>query len=706
MKKFSVLLSIVILFTLTLAGYIAIFHERDLKVEYARILKKRSEEVVVVMTEVRDRLLKLSLDPMVKGDAQALQQRSVDEIKDILSRNRDRKLIDFFVVRSRNEVLLVENIDLPKNGSLEILEKTDQLLVYDQIALLTMNLSGYAVTIGFNRSWEMFRKDSLNTLLKYWIQDLLLVPFIVFGLVAFFFRDIFKLIRRFDQRDKVDVSDLKAQSAEGEKLKQAILGYEENISELSGARRVFEKQIYSAVREEIRSGQKPPYRFSCTLVRTDLNNYSGIRKSSDPALFQSVIDDLFVGFMDIIAKYKGHVTEFLGDELILYFKDSDSRNSVVLAAACVRDLNDFADEMGVRALKELGSELKMKTALCHGTIEVSEATRGYQFQGESLIESVRILKVIDEKEQHVVLVSEKTSQVASSFLTFEHYKTSELKGLGTLNLMRVCDLPKLADRLVGMSSDRCWELSLYRSERHLIELLLYFEQAKSSRQNGYRIQLALMKQMRDCLVVPSGSERVARAYRRVLVSARELNGRYADQEHEHWLSAVVALSTNLLSDVAFMYVQDDFIDLLGKQQGRILANAVEAIQRESLSGNLQSFELIHHSNNRIVANALVLLGKGEVTSKVVDRLHQMLKDNDPLFVASGLYALGQVASHHRERDLVYFRTHAGLSELVEQIPSFFNSSNEMIRRQAIGAARRIGEDFLLAKLPESKETAV
>ncbi|MBX9765926.1 MAG: hypothetical protein K2X47_01530, partial [Bdellovibrionales bacterium] len=430
MRKISVLISVVLLFTLSFAGYIAFFHERDLKVEYARILKKRSEEVVVVMTEVRDRLLKIKGTANTEDRAQFLN--SVDEIKEILSRNRNRKLIDFFVVRAHGEILLIENIDLTPNGSIEILEKMDQLLVYDQIALLTMNLYGFAVTIGFNRSWEMFRKDSLNVLLKYWIQDLLLVPFIVFGLIAFFFRDIFKLIRRFDQRDKGDVSEVHAQSAEGEKLKQAILGYEENISHLAGARRVFEKQIFSAVREEIRSGLKPPYHFTCTLVRTDLNNYSGIRKSADPEQFQAVIDDLFIGFMDIIARYKGHVTEFLGDELILYFKDSDSPNSVALAAACVRDINEFADKMSIRSKEELGSHLKMKTALCHGIIEVSEATRGYQFQGHGLIESVRILKVIDEKDDHVILVSEETSKIAPPFLPFEFYKTSELKGLGTL----------------------------------------------------------------------------------------------------------------------------------------------------------------------------------------------------------------------------------------------------------------------------------
>ena len=75
-------------------------------------------------------------------------------------------------------------------------------------------------------------------------------------------------------------------------------------------------------------------------------------------------------------------------------------------------------------------------------------------------------------------------------------------------------------------------------------------------------------------------------------------------------------------------------------------------------------------------------------------IKKMMRSGNPYFVASGCYALGELAAHYRKQDLVYYNTNVSLVRLVAGLKDLVEHENEMVRRQALLAARRINDEAL------------
>ena len=110
-------------------------------------------------------------------------------------------------------------------------------------------------------------------------------------------------------------------------------------------------------------------------------------------------------------------------------------------------------------------------------------------------------------------------------------------------------------------------------------------------------------------------------------------------------------------------------------------------------------------DNRVAANALVHEGLREISPFVVKRLRKMMRSREALRVSSALYALGEVAVHHKKRDSVYFSTRTDFQNLLQEIPRYVFHEDERVRRQALVAARKIADQqiakaiWVLAKEP-------
>ena len=69
---------------------------------------------------------------------------------------------------------------------------------------------------------------------------------------------------------------LKASSYEVDLFIKGLRGYEKSIKNLKARNELLGNQVLPALQSEILSGEKPPYEFNCTMVMTDINNYSHI----------------------------------------------------------------------------------------------------------------------------------------------------------------------------------------------------------------------------------------------------------------------------------------------------------------------------------------------------------------------------------------------------------------------------------------------
>src|SRR5690606_15605838 len=112
-----------------------------------------------------------------------------------------------------------------------------------------------------------------------------------------------------------------ATSKEAEMLVRGMAAYDARAARLESERELFRWQVLPSLRNELMSGREPPYSFACTLVRTDINNFSGIYNRHPVEEFTATINEFFTDVSHIIARYGGYVHEFVGDEVIYYFKD-------------------------------------------------------------------------------------------------------------------------------------------------------------------------------------------------------------------------------------------------------------------------------------------------------------------------------------------------------------------------------------------------
>ena len=167
-----------------------------------------------------------------------------------------------------------------------------------------------------------------------------------------------------------------------------------------------------------------------------------------------------------------------------------------------------------------------------------------------------------------------------------------------------------------------------------------------------------------------------------------------------YLSSVISLAINLLPKNNF--TQEDIVimkKILLIDDKRIIANIVDVfiyfdVREFSLS--LKGAEKIF--NNRIQANLLVREGFNDLNKKVLKGLKKMIQASDPLYIASGLYALGELAKYYREKNIVYFSTNTKLQKMLINILNFIVHENEMVARQALRAAKKVDNEEMNMKI--------
>ena len=78
---------------------------------------------------------------------------------------------------------------------------------------------------------------------------------------------------------------IKTRSRETEIFAQGLIGYEASVEALKERNERLDRQVLPSLKKEVLSGKTPPYDFDCTMVRTDINNFSTIYNTHDVTIF-------------------------------------------------------------------------------------------------------------------------------------------------------------------------------------------------------------------------------------------------------------------------------------------------------------------------------------------------------------------------------------------------------------------------------------
>lgn len=560
------------------------------------------------------------------------------------------------------------------------------------------------LVVGLVKAEQPYIKMEMQVITGTILRFLVGMLVISIGTFAFFFRDITRSIRALSGRHRGRAQmPGSALSKEADLLARGLAAFDTHAEELQKQKDLYRWQVLPSLRSELESGIEPPYDFACTLVRSDINNFTKIYNSHSVSDFMATINEFFAEVTHTVSRYGGYIHEFVGDEVIYYFKDDEVGNSVAIALAAISDINQVAARFHQKMTIERGYPFTIKSSLAYDRLRFGRLVNAHSLSGPSLIETVRILSSVTEKDGNVVIFDERHRQAVSEVMSSEFYADVALKGFNDeRRLYRLLARRPVREFCVWDEVKSWRNLTYYRADDELESILEWLRQ--TWKDASVDDVLHVIGLMRPLAVTRSNLKPldVLKAWLAALMAVRESDASY--NQASRILASAIRLVENFACEVEDPRGKGNLTALLERASRhldrRVTANSVEVLATLRIlpSERLEAFS--GHNDNRVAANALVGAGQREITPFVLKELGKMLSAKNHWRVASGLYALGEIARFHRERNLVYYNTQVEFLELVAEIPKFARHEFEGCRRQALGAARKINDPDIIRKMPE------
>ncbi len=630
------------------------------------------------------------------------------QLYELLTARKKTRNIDFWAVYHRDVLykthleewqiaaLNITPDDLRKPGKIHRLNGVNHSYIIYDLG------NHFTLVIGKTYALQAFLKHQMKARAEMIFKDVVFAVLSALFIFAFLFRDFRNSILEMTTRRKRDYSKIQVRSKEAELIVRGLAAYQDHSDKLTLEKDILSWQVLPSLRTELMSGRTPPYDFHCTLVRTDINNFSKIYNEYPVAPFTSTINDFFTDVTHVVGRYGGLVHEFIGDEVIYYFKDEDVGNSVAAALSAIRDINEIATHYNRKTLQERGYAFTVKSSFAHGSIQFRRFVNGFNLAGAVLIETVRILSHVVEKNGNVVVFNSRHNERIRDFVSVAPYAKVHLKGYQDEQDLSVYQQHKPLAELLAAFPTSFEAIRFYRSDSDLVHIIQWMATRAAKGQQSAALRMVSL--LRDVRVTKSDLSipiTLAEWIEGLLSRNDRIEGKERDL-HLQVLSAALKLMENLVPRENF----DERLEGICRQAAanpnrRVIANALDVLTAMKSTAEPEfSRRLLQHEDNRVAANALVHEGSRGITPLVLKRLRKMLSSKEERFVASALYALGEISIHHKSRDPVYYQTQVDLLAMVAAIPVYVSHANEMIRKQALVAARKINDETVLARIAE------
>lgn len=536
----------------------------------------------------------------------------------------------------------------------------------------------------YNESLFLRKQIDLGwaTLLKY-VLGILSLSILTF---AFYFKDIARLIRRFREGNLQRPESLQKLADQSLTQEAQILGLGMWANQIDrknseSEKEVLRAQVLPSFRRELESGKKPPYQFRCTLVRTDINNFTKIyNQQASKEKFTQVIDEFFLRTSLLVTRYGGYVHQFVGDEILYYFKDEEAEDSTQTALACLRDVGKVAEAISQCCQQEFGYEFTIKSSLAKDEMTFAPFVHGYSIAGPSLIETVRILSLIEDRSQNSVVFESRHNGSLKNLANLRYWKKVSLKGFASeYNLYQVEEFlyPQVLDPLY------------FRSDADLARILNTARSnfMKDKKSSLFQIEVFRIAKSLNGLLLPDSNGEPAREVLRLigeidsftrqdLPSVDTLHGKILS----NFLSALKGLvPKDVLKDGKFRTELETALDLwLKNSNPRILANALETKAQLFPSWQVEP-QFLESANARVRANALMALALVDL-KKVVPHLAKDLQARDPNIRKSVIWAIQQIAQHLQRTNPIQFSTNIEFQALLKTVQPNTLSPNSSFKR--------------------------
>jgi class 3 adenylate cyclase len=604
-----------------------------------------------------------------------------DELHDQLDDAVKAEQIDFYILQYKDMPAWYGSYQNSFDGSKFSAQVLDQTVATPSTTLHTLTVGpDYKLTLGIAKNLDLYVERNMKAFTGLLWEEMIYYTLVVALVALWVFRDLIVMLARM-RKGKLSALP-KAHTYEAELLKRGIEGFAATNAALTQQTQTYANQLLPSLKKELLSGRKQPYDFHCTLVRTDINNFSDIFNNHDATEFLAEINAFFSEVSHVVSRYRGLVHEFVGDEVLYYFKDEEHPNSFAMALSAIRDINAVASQFNERCLKEKGYPFTVKSSLAHGKLRFGPLVNGFSFAGSILIETVRILSQVNERDGNVVYFDSRHLPMIDGYCRSAEAVTTTLKGFSTPStLYKYVEHAPLWSALESLRYD---QLICYRGDRDLCQIIGYLSE-HHAQLNKEKIVDACSA-LRAAQMTKPKSE-VAIALRDWLVKIEELSSVSKAFEDFKVLSTIIGLISYLVSQSEF---QDLFAEklpaFLKHSDPRLVANTLDVLSRFGHNENKAVTDLRNHENNRVAANAILYFGRQELSRDVISRLKKMILSQKSDWVVSGLRVVSELTEYHMKRDPAAFRMQIEFLDLFDHIRPLVASEDPKIQKNAARAA--------------------
>lgn len=519
--------------------------------------------------------------------------------------------------------------------------------------------SGVELVLGTIHDRDLFTKAYFEIYAGKIIFDIFIVTAIAWVLIFWVMKDILNLSKVLSSTGR-RVSLLgRGLSKESEVLIRATQSYDQLSKDLASEVQVFSNSIGSAIVTELRRGTPVPSSFSCAVVRVDLNGFTEKSLSSNLEQMISVMNLYFETARKIIERHQGLIYEYVGDEIIFIFKAKEKSAALRLALACLRDLfEEFAEEKEV--------EISLKSSVAFGVLNFVKLHGGYSFSGIPLISTARLIAQATKRSRFSVVLE--SSDLEPGLGWVERQDQWDLKLKGFSEVISVTEVHEFAQPQTRLPQ-------LHRSSRSLIEFLEDLQIWVDRKDwDEFFIRLSSLQ----ILTLDAAEERAELAYLKLLSSVVQVNEQ--SPVPGKVLSSLVSLSKSFVRRTQYATLKTSLDSLKYKADPRLKANIL--LTQSYFDLETPVTEELKSPNNRLLADALLVLGRRSLDERVVSEIQAMTKNSNKIFRSSAYFVTAELLKHYKEKDPVFYKSSPVVASLKSILRASLQDSEYDYRKHA------------------------
>ena len=537
----------------------------------------------------------------------------------------------------------------------KFLEKKDRLVASNGKVLKSSNNTSFYVVEELNdssllvmgvvynseyflkREWEI----SSAVLIRYLFEILI----VIVTIFLFFIRDILKAISHLYssaiggfQANKRDVEKgFSLLESKEVRILNASLAELHRVKENDKSKSdLYEKFLLPSLKSELNSGRKIPYFFDCALARIDINNYTKSFNSNNRTYFLQLINVFFAELVSIVQRYGGFVHEFVGDEVIIYFKSEESTNYMGLAAKSLFEIHELASELSKESRKNGIENFSVKCALVKGNLEMGQFLNRFNLSGPPLIESVRIINQVVEKTNSTILISkavkEELISKCESHFTIESIGVFNLKGIDDAR-----EIFELNQKSVEANFSNNEIVEIFRSEKDIINLI-----------DILKFELNL-KSASDLLHYLTHLNNVRFAPPNINVSSRCTNFFVWSIQKSNPLAIewAIKLLGSHGTEEDLKKMKDLLLNLLYHSERQVVESSLWLLSSHDMITKKEEDFLAHHKSPRVKGLLILLRGRHYFDRKAKVELKKMLKSEIEEIKSNGFRTLLEIVNEFK-----------------------------------------------------------